>query len=161
MHSPTYGNVTNEEVVQIIKRYIRNHGNDNQYKIIIGSDSQNFHETKLVLVIALIDIGHGGIFFYDIHRVPKIKNIKQKLFKETKQSLEYAQLMLELFDKEFFDDNFDYSNIDFAIHVDAGQNGKTREVIPEIVEWVKACGFECETKPDSFVASSIADKYSK
>ena len=41
MHSPTYGNVTNEEVVQIIKRYIRNHGNDNQYKIIIGSDSQN------------------------------------------------------------------------------------------------------------------------
>ena len=102
-----------------------------------------------------------GIFFYDIHRVLKSKNIKQKLFKETQQSLEYAQLMLELFDKEFFDDNFDYSNIDFAIHVDAGQNGKTREVIPEIVEWVKACGFECETKPDSFVASSIADKYSK
>ena len=61
----------------------------------------------------------------------------------------------------YFEMDSYYSNIDFAIHVDAGKNGKTREVIPDIVEWVKACGFECETKPNSFVASSIADKYSK
>ena len=67
------------------------------------------------------------------------------IFQETQTSLEYAQHMIDLFDKEFYEDDFDYSKIDFAIHVDAGQNGKTREVIPDIVEWVKACGFECET----------------
>ena len=160
MISPTYGKVTNKEIVNIVKNYIKSHGNG-EYKIIVGSDSQNFHETKLVLVLALIHVGHGGIFFYDIQRIQKISNIKHKLFRETQTSLEYAQVMLELFDKEFYNDDFDYSNIDFAIHVDAGKNGKTREVIPDIVEWVKACGFECETKPNSFVASSIADKYSK
>lgn len=160
MRSPTYGEVTDEQIVQIIKDYIKSHGN-NEYKIVIGSDSQNFHETKLVLVIALINVGHGGIFFYNIQRIPKIRNIRQKLFQETQTSLEYAQHMIDLFDREFYEDDFDYSKIDFAIHVDAGQNGRTREVIPDIVEWVKACGFECETKPCSFVASSIADKYSK
>ena len=38
---------------------------------------------------------------------------------------------------------------------------KTKELIPELVGWIKSCGYDCEVKPDSFVASSIADKISK
>ncbi|NLV77640.1 MAG: hypothetical protein GX023_11860, partial [Tissierellia bacterium] len=53
--------------------------------------------------------------------------------------------------------------IDFgiSIHVDAGKNGQSSKLIPEIVGWIKACGFGCETKPNSYAASSIADKYTK
>ena len=161
MISPTYGKVDNKTIIDIIKNYINEHGFENEYRIIIGTDSQNFHDTKMVSVLALINVGHGGIFFYDIKKVPKIRSLRQKLFYETQQSLDYAREVISLLDEEFYKDDFDYSHISFSIHVDAGQNGKTREVIPDIVEWVKACGFECETKPNSFVASSIADKYSK
>ena len=56
-----------------------------------------------------------------------------------------------------------YLNSTFSIHVDAGKsdNGKTKELIPELVGWIKSCGYDCEVKPESFVASSIADKISK
>ena len=51
----------------------------------------------------------------------------------------------------------------FVFHIDAGwsPNGKTKELIPGLVGWIKACGYDCEVKPDAFVASTIADKISK
>ena len=54
-------------------------------------------------------------------------------------------------------------NCHFSIHIDAGHSnhGKTKDLIPELVGWIKSCGYDCEVKPDSFVASSIADKISK
>lgn len=50
-----------------------------------------------------------------------------------------------------------------AIHIDAGWNpdGKTRELIPELVGWIRGMGYSCECKPDAYVASTIADKISK
>ena len=49
------------------------------------------------------------------------------------------------------------------IHVDAGnsEKGKTRALIPELVGWIRACGYDVRTKPESFVASTIADRISK
>ena len=51
----------------------------------------------------------------------------------------------------------------FVIHVDAGNSpdGKTRELIPDIVGWIRSCGYDCVVKPDSYTASSIADRISK
>ncbi|MFV9511782.1 ribonuclease H-like YkuK family protein [Tepidibacillus sp. LV47] len=50
---------------------------------------------------------------------------------------------------------------EIGIHVDAGEDGPTSKMIPEIVSFVNACGFQCKTKPDSYAASSIANKLSK
>ena len=59
--------------------------------------------------------------------------------------------------------NFDYtqSNISFTIHVDCGVNGPSGAVIPEVVGYIHAMGYECEIKPDSPIASCIADRISK
>ena len=57
--------------------------------------------------------------------------------------------------------NIDELNIKFQIHCDIGKNGKTSELIKEIVGWVTASGYECLIKPESYTANSIADKYSK
>ena len=48
-----------------------------------------------------------------------------------------------------------------SIHVDAGKNGPSCKVIPEIVGWIHACGYKAVIKPESVAACSIADKYSK
>ena len=60
-----------------------------------------------------------------------------------------------------FDELRDNSLI--SIHVDAGwsDKGKTKELVPSLVGWIRACGFAAEVKPESYAASSIADKISK
>ena len=73
----------------------------------------------------------------------------------------YATELMEAFEKRFEETGFDYTGIQFSIHVDAGFKGPTKEVIPEIVGWVKSLGYDVHVKPESFVASSIADKLSK
>ena len=56
MNSPTYGTVSMDEIAAIIKSKVEN--DSGEFNIMIGTDSQNFHETKMVIVIALHHVGH-------------------------------------------------------------------------------------------------------
>ena len=47
---------------------------------------------------------------------------------------------------------------DFEIHVDVGLNGETKTMIQELVGMVRANNFEARTKPESYAASSVADR---
>ena len=82
---------------------------------------------------------------------------------ETGDSLEIAEQLITIFETKEYEDVF--LNAEFSIHIDAGysEHGKTKELIPELVGWVKGCISHCEVfvKPDSYVASTIADKMSK
>lgn len=160
--SQTYGKLEIKEIPdKILEYYNKVKEYDTKFSIIIGTDSQNFSDTKMVTVIAVISEGHGGIFFYEITRQPIIKDVRTKLHIETQESLNVASTLISILEDEKFEEMFMQTH--FAIHVDAGASdkGKTKELIPELVGWIKACGYECEVKPDSFVASSIADKISK
>ena len=102
-----------------------------------------------------------GIFFYKIQNVDRITNVRQKLHTETNLSLEIANELIAQLETDEYAELF--LNSTFTIHIDAGNSdkGKTKELIPELVGWVKSVGFDVEVKPDSYVASSIADKISK
>lgn len=153
MKSITYGEVSFDGMCGLIKSYISKDRN-RTYKIAVGTDSQNFDITKTVVVVAVWRIGSGGIFFYDIRNVKKITNIRQKIFYETSLSLEMANRLSDLLEKENMKCGID-------IHVDAGEEGASACVIQEIVGWVKACGYACKTKPEAYAAFCIANKYSK
>ena len=45
------------------------------------------------------------------------------------------------------------------IHADVGENGKTKDMIKEVVGLIKSNGFEAKIKPESYAASVVADKY--
>lgn len=160
MISPTHGKVNMDEIVSIIQKTVEKNPQDT-YKVIVGTDSQNFADTKMVLVIALQRVGKGGIFFYEVQHIPKIVDVRTKLFLETQNSLDCANQLLDAFERLHEKTGFDYTQLSFGIHVDAGFHGKTTALIPEIVAWVNALGYGCVVKPDSFVASSIADRISK
>ena len=153
-----FNNIPNK----MLEFYERTKEYGGEYNIIIGTDSQNHAKTKVVNVICLTCGGHGGIFFYEITRIPLIRDVRIKLQTETNESLNTATKLVELLESDK-----QYEEMLFAcpisIHIDAGNSpkGKTRELIPEIVGWVRACGYECKVKPDSFCASSIADRISK
>ena len=153
MYSITHGHVTFDEMFIIIKAFIKERP-DLEYRISVGTDSQNSDLTKTIRVVAVHRIGSGGIFFFEEKKIKKITDIYQKLFYETNSSLDLAAKLSDKFKHE----NFNYK---ISIHVDAGDNGPTSKIIPEISAWIRSCGFDCKTKPESYAASSIANKYSK
>lgn len=146
----------------ILAYYRRNKAQTDQISIIVGTDSQNFNNTKMVSVIAVIARGHGGIFFYEISRENLIQNVKLKLQTETAASLTLAGELVDMFEgKAIYREMF--SECPLSIHIDAGNsvNGKTKDLIPGLVSWIRSCGYNVETKPNSFVASTIADRITK
>lgn len=163
-NSETYGKMELKEIPEkLLEFYDKVKQYDTSIQLIVGTDSQTFAtETKIVNVITMICEGHGGIYFYEVSKVPKMSDVRTKLYAETAMSLRTADSLLALLED---DDTYSdlYSNIMFTIHVDAGnsENGKTKELIPAITGWIKGQGYEYEIKPDSFVASTIADRISK
>lgn len=147
MYSKTYGKVSVERMIELIKNYISD--TNYKYNITIGTDSQNTNLTKVVLVVAIHRVGKGGIFFYDIKNVSKIKNLQQKIYYETSWSLEVATIL----------ENALRCNLE--IHIDIGKLGKTSILVNEIMGWINSSGFVCKIKPEAYCASCIADRISK
>ena len=169
MISPTHGKLTMEEVAKKIIDFVGNKDRHQEIEITIGTDSQNFDKTKIVAVVVVRRVGNGGIFFYQVTHHRKINSIREKLYIETNISLKLADELLTVIQEmgamkdELLNDQM-YINgnkVNLGIHVDAGYNGPTKQLITEITGWVKACGFNVEIKPNSYAASCIADKYSK
>ena len=161
-YSKTFGELELKDIPEkILEYYNRMKGYECPFNIVIGTDSQNFDNTKIVSVVVVTCEGHGGIFFYEITKHKKIEDIRSKLFIETNLSIKIANKLLSYLENDSYQDV--YLNSNFSIHVDAGlsDNGKTKSMIAELVGWVKSSGFDCEIKPNSYAASSVADKLSK
>lgn len=170
MKSPTLGELSLEQIADSIVDYINEHKKFQKGFIIqIGTDSQNFDDTKIVSVIAIQDAGNGGIYFYSIKRVRKITNIYEKLYTETGLSVDLANSLIKAFEDRGYTDGIMINSriklvdqdVTMSVHVDAGKYGPTRELIPGLVQYVTMSGFNAKVKPDSFAAQSIANKYSK
>lgn len=160
--SNTYGEIELEEIPIKILDYMQKMKHyDVPLQIVSGTDSQNFDKTKVVSVIAVTCEGHGGIFFYEIERIKRINDVRMKLTEETTRSLNIMTKLVEILEKKEYAELRENSTL--AIHVDAGwsDKGKTKELIPMLVGWIKACGYDCAVKPASYCASSIADRLSK
>lgn len=162
MRSPTYGYMNLDQIINRVIEYIKE-DKDAVYEIVIGTDSQNFDRTKIVLALVVRKVGKGGIFFHQTTYLNLIRNVREKLVKETQMSLELADMFMAKMEEKYYNEEFDYTQykIKYQVHVDAGYNGKTNELIPELTAWVRACGYDVSVKPESFAASSIANKYSK
>lgn len=161
-HSQTYGKLSIKNIPEKITDYIKRMEHfGTPFLITVGTDSQNFSDTKIVSVIAVICEGHGGIFFYEVSRIRRIADVRLKLTEETTRSLEIMTSLVEELEKEEY--NGIREKLSLAIHVDASWNdhGKTKELIPGLIGWIRACGYDCKVKPDSYAASSIADRISK
>jgi predicted RNase H-related nuclease YkuK (DUF458 family) len=138
-----------KEVVLFIKSDPEKH-----YKIIIGTDSANHGTTDFVSAIVVYRVGHGGRFFWRrITSKNKIVNLRKRIYEEVMMSLKLASEVL-----------FNLSQnknlkFDFEVHVDIGSKGETKEMLQEIIGMVRGSGFEVRTKPESYGASKVADRY--
>ena len=153
-HSPSHGVMDLEQVFQDIINFIRAEPQA-EHKLIIGTDSQARNEVTFVTAIVIHRLGKGARYYYhrEVHR--RLPSLRQRILLETSLSLGVASRLTEMLSRR------GYQGFDVEIHLDIGHNGDTRDLIREIVGMVSGSGFDAKIKPDSFGASSVADKYTK
>jgi hypothetical protein len=157
-YNPTIGPLGVDEMLEEISSFV-NQDLKSFYRLIIGTDSQikrnnGAKETDFVTAIVIHRKGRGARYFWTKEKVYKIPVLREKIYTETMKSLQTAQEILPLIQMKIPGDKYD-----LEIHIDVGNNGPTREMIREVVGMVTGNGFKAKTKPESWAASSVADKY--
>lgn len=152
-NSPTIGKLNLKRVIQELLCFINEQKNQN-YKIIIGTDSSGRKSEKVDFVTALVihRVGKGGRYFWTRNYKNDLKTLRQRIYQEVAFSIEFAQKLIKSFEPEQLKQNLE-------IHIDVGQNGQTREMIKEVIGMVRGYGFNYKIKPQSYAASSVADKH--
>lgn len=158
--SATHGEVHREKTILLIKEFLEQDPKA-QYSLVIGSDSQEKKDTKgksinLVTAIIVHRKGFGGKYFWKKRIVTNINTLRQKIYAETMESLEFATSFVPQMREALNGKSVQY---DLEIHVDVGRYGDTRDMIKEVVGMVHGNGFVAKTKPESFGATYIADKH--
>lgn len=147
--------LSTDEVVKEIIAYI-NAAPQRRYKVIIGSDSERVSDNTADFVTAIVvhRIGNGGRYFWRrIAEQKRYYSMRQRITDEVLLSLDVAkQLMIAI-------KRYDVPQFDFEIHVDVGENGESKTMIQELVGMIRANNFEARTKPESYAASSVADRH--
>jgi predicted RNase H-related nuclease YkuK (DUF458 family) len=135
---------------------LENVASSKKHKVIIGSDSvklgYDFVFAKAICVLNS-DYYDKRYFYFR----SKIKNdlyldLSNRLLKETTDSIELALEIKEMF-----------KHINIEIHADVNpdklhQSSRYKNMISG---YIRGCGFDFKIKPESFVASSIADLHTR
>ncbi len=159
--SPTKGDLTIPQVIQELIRYISEKP-EKFYDVIVGCDSSSGEEPHFPLVIAALRTGEGGRFFLKkiFYKDRKFYNWKTRILEEVLLSCQLALYLREEIEREI-KKAAGLTNYQFLyIHADIGENGGTKDMVKELTGLIRGNGFEPKIKPESFVASSVADKYS-
>ena len=162
--SPSKGDLSFDEVIKEIFGYISEQP-EFFYDIVVGCDSPSSDKPFFPIAIVVLRTGAGGRFFlkkmhYPDSALKRFVNVptnwKQRILQEVYLSCELALFLRETLEKEFpaaFNYQFQY------IHADVGEQGKTKEMVKEVVGLIRSNGFEPRIKPQSFAASVVADRY--
>ncbi|HOV28201.1 MAG TPA: ribonuclease H-like YkuK family protein [Pseudobacteroides sp.] len=160
----TQKNMSFSDVVASIKYFIRINP-DNKFRIAIGTDSQvKGMNTCFATGIHIHMIGRGAWCCISKRLENKAyKNLKEKISRETLFTYEIANMLNEQLTDSLEDFSAKYRNFECNIeaHIDIGTNGETRKFIREMVGYFEGSGINAKIKPESFVASSYANRYSK
>jgi predicted RNase H-related nuclease YkuK (DUF458 family) len=156
--SPSYGLLSPKRMIEKISDFVEE-DRHSFYSLIIGTDSQTKHinshsEIDYVTAIVIYRKGKGGRYFWRRVRRHKIPVLRDKIYTETLISLEIAEKIVPKIRQKISPAKYD-----LEIHIDVGALGPTRTMIKEVVGMVNGNGFTAKTKPDSWGASSVADKH--
>ncbi|WP_409292572.1 ribonuclease H-like YkuK family protein [Peribacillus sp. SCS-37] len=167
-HNLSESNMTFEQVFQRIVEFIQKepHGN---YRLIVGTDSQ-VHKRNTVFITAIIihRQGKGAWMCSRKEIIPrKMLHLHERISKETSLTEQLAALFTEKHRDVLINLVLPhiYNGAGFTIegHIDIGNGSrnKTREFVREMVARIEAMGLQPVIKPNSYGASSVANKYTK
>jgi predicted RNase H-related nuclease YkuK (DUF458 family) len=156
--SPTKGKLTLGKLLKEITGFV-DEDSGARYSLVIGTDSHNTsadHKAEFVTAIVIHRVGRGGRYFWTKNKRDKIYTLRDKIYTETLLSLDLAQNLVPELKAYLKKGNGGY---ELEIHIDVGEFGETREMIREVVGMVAGNGFKAKTKPESYGAFVVADRY--
>jgi predicted RNase H-related nuclease YkuK (DUF458 family) len=154
------GKISLDKVAEDIYTYIKE-DEHSEYEIFVGSDSQvEKRKTCFVTSICVLRTGNGGKFYTHKWVILQKMGMRQRIWSEATYSIEtFNKLIDKLTDLGILDIE---SKVEYdKIHLDAGLNGKSREIINEVSGMIIANGFKAVVKPQAFAAQCIANKFTK
>lgn len=161
LNSLTHGEIKIVESIELIKDFLEERPNA-EYSLVIGTDSHektnegNSKTINLVTAILVHRRGFGGKYFWRRRSLSNIHNLREKIYAETLESLNFALFYVPLL-RKVLNGNSPFYNLE--IHIDVGEHGDTRDMIKEVVGMVTGNGFVAKTKPQAYGASYVADKH--
>lgn len=95
-NSPTHGIVTLSAMRKNILSFLSEE--ENEYRIIVGTDSQPHNGSGVDFVTAVVvhRKGHGGIYFWKRMVNKKKYVLRQRMYEEATMSMEVAEIILKL-----------------------------------------------------------------
>lgn len=130
---------------------------DTPVEIHIGTDSQQMGKnTEYVTVVVVQKLGKGARVFYTREKVPRIKSLRERLYKEVWHTTELA---MELTTTPDIGDSDLIEKALITLHIDANTNEKYKsaEYAKELASLAVGQGFRTLLKPDSWAAAHAAD----
>jgi hypothetical protein len=158
-YNPSKGNLSLEKVTEEIINWIKEKP-EFSYNIIVGCDSSSDAEPSFPVAIVVLREGQGGRFFLKkINYLKKFFNWKERVLEEVFLSCQLALSLKEALAIKMANLTFK-PNYQFRyIHADVGESGATKDMIKEVIGMIKGNGFEAKIKPEAYVASAVADRY--
>ena len=145
--------ISYEELVNILKKVSKY----KDHKIIVGSDSVKLgHDFVFANAICILNNNdfYDRRYFYYRQKIndDSYYDLSKRLLRETTESLNIAmELKKEL----------DNPNIEIHADVNLDEKHMSAKYKNMIVGYITGCGFDCKIKPESFVASGIADIHTR
>lgn len=161
-------NMDFEEVFQHILSFIQVQPNGN-HRLIIGTDSQvHSSYTRFITGVVIQREGKGVWACYrSVNIARRIETIQEKVSLETNFTQEVACMFTPKKQKQIIDLVLPYvekgASFKMVGHLDLGRGtkNKTRIYVDEMIKRIESIGLEAQIKPESFVASSYANRYTK
>ena len=161
-------NMTFEQVFQHIVQFMKKDPTGS-FRLMFGTDSQVHKDhTKFITGIVIQQETKGAWACIRKTIVPrKMMNLHERISFETSLTEEVASLFTEERKEQLIDIILPsiYKGANFTIegHIDigAGRKNKTRRFVKEMVARMESIGIEPKIKPEAFVASCYANRYTK
>jgi predicted RNase H-related nuclease YkuK (DUF458 family) len=156
-YNPSRGKLNITQVIEEIFNYMFGKP-EKFYDIIVGCDSSSSEEPYFPVAVVILRVGEGGRFFLKkvFYKNRKFYNFKSRVLEEVLLSCELALYLREELEKKIKNFNYQFR----YIHADIGENGATRDMIKEVTGLIRCNGFEPKIKPEAYVASVVADRFS-
>lgn len=157
-----------EHVFTRILRFMKINPRGN-YRLMIGTDSQVHHDYTLFITgIVIQNKGKGAwACIRKVKALRKIEHLHERISKETSLTEEIVAMFTEERKNNMINIvlPFIYQGASFTMegHLDigSGQRNKTKIYVEEMMARIESMGLEPKIKPESFVASSYANRYTK
>jgi hypothetical protein len=163
-YNPTCGILSLDEVIGEMIKYMEEKP-ERFYDIIIGCDSSSGSEPTFPVAVAILRTGEGGRFFlkkirYSHFQNKKFINWKNRILQEVLISCDLALSLRQEFKKRVSASKKKLNYQFLYIHADIGEKGKTKDMVKELTSLIRGNGFEPKIKPESCIATTLADRYS-